>query len=78
MAQTESNNSLYFIVGGIVVALVIGFFIMRDGSVDFPSHNASTTASTAVKTTTDADTDTSRTDIQINENGASITQSKTE
>lgn len=78
MADTDSNNGLYFIVGGLVVLAILGGFLMWPG--DRAASTANTASYSTVAPAAGAGTQSDRTSIEFNDdgNGASVTRTETE
>jgi hypothetical protein len=66
MENRESNNTLYFIVGGLLVLVAVFGFMFYNGNLSAPSPAAG-------NSTAAVETDTTRTDFQVNEKGFSST-----
>lgn len=67
MATNESNNTLYFIVGGLVVlALIFGFIYFYTGN---PGDRTIAGTSPAAGTASTMERDETKTEININKDG---------
>jgi hypothetical protein len=81
--NTESNNGLYFIVGGlVVVAALFGFmFLANDGDLSdiTPSAGYETPENTTINNyeAEPATPDRTSTELRIDENGVSSTRNET-
>jgi hypothetical protein len=77
MADTESNNSLYFIVGGLVVLAILGGFLMWPG--DRVAPTSSTTYNTVAPAGgTETQSDETRVEFDDEGNAGSVTRTQTE
>jgi hypothetical protein len=78
MATDDDNNGLYFLVGGLVVLAVIGFFVFSNGDdVEniSPAAGEATYTGSAEPGTPDRS---SSTELRVDDDGVSSTTTETE
>jgi hypothetical protein len=82
---TESNNGLYFIVGGLViVAALFGFIFLADDNAEITDITPSAGYDTPDNTTINnyeaepATPDSTSTELRVDENGVSSTTTRTD
>lgn len=74
--QDNDNGFLYFIVGGLLVAAIVGFFVMDGGSDMSDGPSVIERTERTIERTTDNDNNTTGFEMRVDGNGASATSTQ--